>query len=88
MVIIDDGHLGDTVIADNIYISSNTIPEIRDLFLFYLHIDDKNTLSIQSKRKIPKILPFAKVVKVLSPIQFWSLMMIMDQFARSPIPKV
>ena len=38
MVLIYDGHLGDTIIARNTDLSGNIIMEIRDLVLSYLHI--------------------------------------------------
>ena len=38
IVLLDDGHLGDTVIPDSIDLSSNNIPEIRYSVLSYLHI--------------------------------------------------
>ena len=38
MVILYDGHLGDTTIAGKTDISGNIILEIRDLVISYLHI--------------------------------------------------
>ena len=38
MVLLDDEHLGDTIIAGNIYLIGNIIMEIRDSFLYSLNI--------------------------------------------------
>ena len=37
MVLLCDGHLGDTIIDGDIDLSGNIIMEIRDLVLSYLH---------------------------------------------------
>ena len=37
-IIIDDGHLGDTLIPENTDIVRNNIPEDRYLVLYYFHI--------------------------------------------------
>ena len=38
MVLLDDEHWGDTIIAGNTYLSRNIIPKSREFFLSYLHI--------------------------------------------------
>ena len=42
MVLLYDGHLGDTIISGDTDLSVNIIMESRDLVLFYLHIDINN----------------------------------------------
>ena len=38
MALLDDKHLGDTIISGNTYLRGNIIMEIRDSFLSSLHI--------------------------------------------------
>ena len=42
MVLLGDGHMCDTIIADNAYLITKNNPEIRDLVLSYHHICGEN----------------------------------------------
>ena len=57
-IITYDGHLCNTTIPGNAYLSSNKIPEIRDLDLYSFHIDVENTVSTPAKNKPTQISPF------------------------------
>ena len=84
MVILDDKLLGDTIISGNIDISGNLIMENRDLVLSYLRIGlqngDKNTGSNQAKQKMSQISTFKKLLKGLSLVKYWKLLMLKEQF--------
>ena len=68
-------HLGDTVIPDNTYPSSNNIPESIDLYLCSLHICGEKKQDPLEKKKCHKYYCLKKL-KGLSLIQFWRLLMI------------
>ena len=84
MVLLHEKHLGDTTIAGNTDLNGNIITEIIDLVLSYLHIGlqtgDKNIVSNQAKQKLLQIPPFKKLLKGLSLVKCWRLLMMKEKF--------
>ena len=76
-------HLCDTIITGNTYLSDNNILERIDSVQYSLHIGlyigDTQYRIYSIKYKLLQILPFTKLMKGLSLIIFWRILIMMEQ---------
>ena len=78
MFLPGDGHVCDTIIADNTDLRRKDLK----VYIWSYHFSTlvvKNIEYTQTKHKLPQILPLTKIFKVLSLLQLWRLLTMKDQ---------
>ena len=87
MDLLYDKHLGDIIISGDKDLRGNRIMDSRGLVLSYLHIDihtgDAKYRVYPSKKETVTNITFIKVLKGLSLVKIWRLLMMKDQFTYS-----